>query len=284
MRLLSLLWGLSAIAVGSCRQDKRAASATKHGRVKINFTAGVDTTAAAPLPKTLGALSIEFCYILDYLGDVDSTNTLTYKLLHNIQALTGVPPLIRIGGHTQDVAQYHPGAKETINNVFDPGNLEAVNVTFNDGLYKVLNSNVPSKQQFVFGLNFGQDHVAYPLAELSGAERHVEPGRIVSYELGNEPDFYNVQRPSGWNVGVYTTQQERWIRLLKARISHPEHGWQLGAFAQEPIYMGNFSLAGITQLGLPRAVGNVKTLSDHTYPFSICDGEIPFHTEYVDAR
>ena len=171
-------------------------------------------------------------------------------------------------------------ASETITNIFVPGNLEAVNVTFNDGLFKVLNSNVPSKQQFIFGLNFGQDNVAYPLAELSGAEKCVMRSRIVSYELGNEPDFYNVQRPGVWNVGIYVAQQEDWIKLLNARISHPEHGWQLGAFAQEPIYMGNFSLVGITRLGLPNAAGDTKTLSDHTYPFSICDGKIPTSVRY----
>ncbi|KAK4895502.1 hypothetical protein LTR49_028270 [Elasticomyces elasticus] len=158
-----------------------------------------------------------------------------------------------------------------MSNVFVPGNLEAVNVTFNDGLYKVLDANVPSEQQFIFGLNFGQDNIAYPVAELSGAERYVKPFRIVSYELGNEPDFYNVQRPGNWSVGAYVAQQKDWIKLLNTRISHLKHGWQLGALAQEPVYMGNFSLAEITQLGLPERAGNVKTLSDHTYPFSVCD-------------
>ncbi|KAK3618545.1 hypothetical protein LTR22_026338 [Elasticomyces elasticus] len=181
------------------------------------------------------------------------------------------PSLIRIGGHTQDVAQYLPDAAATINNIFVPGNLEAVNVTFYDGLYKVLDSNVPSAQQFFFGLNFGQDDVDYPVAELIGGGSCVTSFRIASYELGNEPDFYNVQRSGGWNAGTYMTQQEDWFKLHNTRITHPEHGWQLGAFAQEPIHMGNFSLAGITQLGLSKAAGNVKTLRDHTYLFSICD-------------
>jgi hypothetical protein len=244
----------------------------------IDFNAAAEAANAVSISKSLGALSIEFCYIIDYLGDVEKPNTLTRQLLQNVQDIIGTPPIIRIGGHTQDAAQYVKSNPETLINVFQPGNLEAVNVTFNSGLFQVLNENSVSKQQFILGLNFGQNNVEYPLAEVAASEALLNSARLYAYELGNEPDFYGTsQRARPWTVDVYAAQQVDWLTQLKKEVKHSSHGFQLGAFAQEPIYMGNFSLAELTTLGVPKAVGEVKSYSDHTYPFSVCTGQFfPF--------
>jgi hypothetical protein len=226
--------------------------------------------SAIPISRGIGALSIEFCYILDYLGDIGSPNTLSRQLLQNIEDRLGAPPVIRIGGHTQDVAQYCENCTSTLANVFVPGNAEAVSVTFGKGLFEVLNNNVPSKQQFIFGLNLGQDDVQFPLAEVAAAEKYFKSERLRSFELGNEPDFYNVQRPDGWNVQIYAQQVADWISKIQNATKRPL-SVQLGALAQEPIYMGNFSLAELSQAGVVATIGAVTSLSDHTYPFSICD-------------
>jgi hypothetical protein len=134
----------------------------------------------------------------------------------------------------------------------------------------VLNNNVPSKQQFIFGLNLGQDDVQFPLAEVVAAEKYLRPERLRSFELGNEPDFFNVQRPHGWNVQIYAQQVVDW----HSQINHATKrtlSVQLGAFAQQPIYMRNFSLVELRQMGVAAKIGHVTSLSDHTYPFSICD-------------
>ena len=239
----------------------------------IDFNTATGSTEAVSISKSIASLSIEFCYITDYFGDVGKPNHLTLQLLQNIQDILGAPPVIRIGGHTQDAAQYEASNPETLTNIFEPGNLEAVNVTFNSGLFQVLNENVVSRQQFILGLNFGQDDVAYPLAEVVAAESLLQSGRLYAYELGNEPDFYSAsQRPPPWNIEVYAQQQLDWISKLQTKINHSDHGFQLAAFAQEPIYMGNFSLAELTTLGVSKVLGNVKSYSDHTYPYSMCSG------------
>ena len=79
-----------------------------------------------PISKSLASLLIEFCYILDYLGDVDAPNEPTLCLLQNVQNILGIAPITRIGGHTQDVAQYNASNPETLTNIFTPGNLESV--------------------------------------------------------------------------------------------------------------------------------------------------------------
>ncbi|KAI9708321.1 MAG: hypothetical protein M1820_004025 [Bogoriella megaspora] len=235
--------------------------------VQVNFTPGVNTSKVSPLPRDILALSIEFCYIVDYLGDVGKPNNLSFNLLSAIQSIIGAPPVIRIGGHTQD--------NTTITNVFEPGNLEAVNVTFNGGLFKVLNENVPENQSFVFGLNFGQNNVEYPLAEVKGIEANVYASRIDAYELGNEPDSYagRGKRTRPWNVQTYAQQQVDWLTQIKSEVTNPSHGFQLGAFASQPVDQGNFSIPEINALGVPEDVGNVKFESDHTYPFSQCTPE-----------
>lgn len=228
--------------------------------------------AAVSLPKTIASLSIETCYILDYLGDVDKANALSRRLLQNIQDLSGQPPIIRIGGHTQDVAQYCASCTTTLHNVFQPGNAEAISVTFNKDLFTVLNANVPTKQQFIFGLNLGQDNISYPLAEVAAAETYLHKSRLLSYELGNEPDFYGAsQRAPPWNVQTYAAQIVQWIDEIAAS-TRTSAGWQIGALAQLPKWQGNFSLPEFNVLGVPSKIRNVKSYSDHTYPYSVCDG------------
>jgi hypothetical protein len=249
-----------------------AAPAALDGPTIITNTQLQASGSAIPISHGIGALSIEFCYIVDYLGDVSQPNLLSKQLLQNIQDRVGAPPTIRIGGHTQDVAEYCENCNTTLANIFEPGNLEAVNVTFGKGLFTALNENVPSKQQFIFGLDLAQDDVKFPLAEVVAAKKYLEDSRLKSFELGNEPDFYNVQRPNGWNVQLYAQQVIDWMSQIRQDISNGSFSLQLGAFAQEPIWMGNFSQVELSKMGMAATLGIVSSLSDHTYPFSICDG------------
>lgn len=224
---------------------------------------------AKPIAKDIAALSIEFCYITDYLGDIDHPNSLSRVLLQNIEDIAGAPPVIRIGGHTQDGASFCAACPQTLNSTYEPGNDEAIAVNFNKGLFTVLNENVPARQEFIFGLNFGRNDVAVPLAEVEAVENYMYPSRLRSYELGNEPDFYgSSQRPRPWTVDKYVAEQEHWLDQLGTKTSK---GFSIGALAQLPVYQGNFSLAEITALGLPKKVDYAVSLSDHTYPYSRCD-------------
>lgn len=224
---------------------------------------------ARPIAKDIAALSIEFCYITDYLGDIGRPNSLSRALLQNIEDIAGAPPVIRIGGHTQDTASFCADCPQTLNNTFAPGNDEAIAVNFNKGLFTVLNDNVPSRQEFIFGLNFGSNDVAIPLAEVEAAEKYMRPYRLRAYELGNEPDFYgSSQRPRPWTVDQYVAEQEQWIGQLELKT---RKGFSIGALAQLPVWQGNFSLAEIVALGLPMKIDYAASLSDHTYPYSRCD-------------
>ncbi|KFY79749.1 hypothetical protein V499_01290 [Pseudogymnoascus sp. VKM F-103] len=176
--------------------------------IKLSAQANI---AARPIPKDIASLSIEFCYVIDYLRDVDSPNVLSLNLLQNIEDL-----------------------------------------------------------EFIFGLNLGGNDVSIPLAEVKAAEKYMHPSRLRAYELGNEPDFYGSQRPKPWNLQTYVAQQEDWLDQLAKKTAK---GFSIRALAQLPVYQGNFSLDEIVALGLPKKVDYAVSLSDHTYPYSMCDPE-----------
>ncbi|KAL9095136.1 MAG: hypothetical protein Q9165_002739 [Trypethelium subeluteriae] len=185
------------------------------------------------------------------LNNVDSRNKLSYNLLNKFEEVLGAPPVIRIGGDTGDAVQYNPHNNLTITNVFKPNDLEAVNVTFGSGLFQVLNENVPENQTYIFKLNLGQDNVQYPLEEVRATEAHLNGSKLYAYELVD------------------------WLSQIKREINNASHGFQIGALAVEPVEQGNFSLAEINSLGVRELVGNVKSESDHTYPYSNCPASLP---------
>jgi len=216
---------------------------------------------------------LRFCYISDYLGDVSKPNTLSYRLLQNIQDIKGAPPTIRIGGNTQDVAKYCPTCLETLNSSFTGTDTEATNVSFNSNLFRVLNENVPSEQQYTFGLNLGQDDVKIPLAEIAAAQEYLNLTRLRYYELGNEPDFYATRRrirPSSWNVAAYAQQSVSYLQQLIASLGQQNHpGFMYGSLANFPRSQ-DFSISTLARLGVNKLVPDIAAFSDHLYFGEVC--------------
>jgi hypothetical protein len=209
------------------------------------------------------------------LGDVNKPNTFSYQLLQNIQDRTGHPPRIRIGGNTQDRAKYCDSCPETLNNTFAGNNTEAVNVTFNHNLFTVLNNNVPSGQKYTFGLNLGQDNVQFPLAEIKASQTYMNLSRLLAYELGNEPDFYNTMahfRGPEWDVFAYVEQSVSFLSQLTASVLGP-NAPKSGAF---PGYMfgsmfpDSFSIGTLLKLGVHKMVEDIRSYNLHCYFGDVC--------------
>ncbi|KAK1767265.1 hypothetical protein QBC33DRAFT_559390 [Phialemonium atrogriseum] len=81
--------------------------------------------------------------------------------------------------------------------------------------------------KIIFGLNFAGNDVSIPIAEVEAAEKYMDPNRLLSYELGNEPEFYNVQRPGVWNVKAFVDQQEQWFSKLSPKTEKGFVIWPL---------------------------------------------------------
>lgn len=96
---------------------------------------------------------------VDYFGDVNNPNAFSKQLLQNIVDRSQSPAILRIGGNTQDRANFCENCNQTMSSIVlndpnDPKGTEAVNVTFNKNLFNVLANNVPAGTPIIFGLNF----------------------------------------------------------------------------------------------------------------------------------
>lgn len=54
-----------------------------------------------PVPKDLQSFSIEFAFFPDYAGNKSHPNKFSKNLLENFKDITGVYPLVRVGGTSQ---------------------------------------------------------------------------------------------------------------------------------------------------------------------------------------
>lgn len=62
----------------------------------------VQPGGARSLDPHIGSLSIESCYITDFLGNPGQKNELSWNLLTNFDGeFGGLNPYLRLGGHTQ---------------------------------------------------------------------------------------------------------------------------------------------------------------------------------------
>lgn len=124
---------------------------------KVDFDARRLSESTQALDRQLISISLEFCNIVDFLGDVNQPNEFSKQLLQNIaDRARGQPPLVRLGGNTQDRSTFCEECPDTLFNYFEPGDTEAVNTTFNKDLFRVLDKNLGPNQRYIFGLNFGR--------------------------------------------------------------------------------------------------------------------------------
>ncbi|KFY04146.1 hypothetical protein O988_00965 [Pseudogymnoascus sp. VKM F-3808] len=249
----------------------------------VTFDKRAAAASASPLNRQLLGLSIEFCWITSYLGDLNQPNALSLRLLQNIQDLSGFPPRIRVGGNTQDVANYCDDCTQTLKNTFASNieiNTEAANVTFNKNLFRVLNENAPSEQEYTFGLNLGENNLSNTLAEFKAVRKHMNLSRITAYELGNEPDFYSTNRqfrPLSWDIFSYAQQTASFLTKITASLSKSEAkrfvGYMAGSFANSPVDQGIFSLGSLIKMGIKEVVNEIKIFSNHCYFGDVCTPE-----------
>ncbi|PLB49722.1 hypothetical protein P170DRAFT_357055 [Aspergillus steynii IBT 23096] len=296
MKPLCLLgFALSALAI-QLGSENSIQSISLSQAEKVQFDNEAALASASPITRELLGLSIEFNFIVDYLGDVGKPNPLSHRLLQNIEDRTGASPHIRVGGATQDVARYCEICSETMSSTFADDDIHAVNVSFNAGLFQVLNENAPSSQKYTFGLNLGDENIKVPMAELAAAQSYLNLSRLTHYELGNEPDYYYTKlgnRGKSWDVVAYVKQSLSYLRKLVASVaqtSRPEAlpRFLYGSMANHPASQ-DFSLSTLAKLGVKDIVPEIAAFSEHKYFGEACTDEgkaeitIPFYLNHLNT-
>ena len=85
----SVLFGLSMLVHGARSQQNDLITVPSHPK---------DTK---PVTNDLQSFSIEFSYFPDFAGNKSHPNEFSKTLLGNLKDITGIAPVIRVGGTTQ---------------------------------------------------------------------------------------------------------------------------------------------------------------------------------------
>ncbi|KAH7371264.1 glycoside hydrolase superfamily [Pyrenochaeta sp. MPI-SDFR-AT-0127] len=247
---------------------------------------------AVPLDRQLMSLSIEFGNTLDFFGDIGKPNLFSKQLLQNVVDRSHSPAILRIGGNTQDRADFCENCNETLKRIVkndpnDPKTTEALAVTFNKNLFSVLTDNVPQNSPIIFGLNFRNNTYSIAQAEVDGALKYLDQSVVMAYELGNEVNLYGPFRPSGYNAKAYASQMRDWLPRLRERsTSHVR--FQFPSFAGPPQdFNSDLTIAELVKLGVPQSIPGIEYYSVHGYPYNICsaaDAARVNLTNFLDHR
>ncbi|KAF5393616.1 hypothetical protein D9757_000409 [Collybiopsis confluens] len=219
----------------------------------------VPTTApstAATVDSSLVAVSIEFFAFPGYT-QLASTGT----CLANLQGLRGSPVAVRIGGTTQDRATYNASLATPVSYTVASPSDAPTSLTFGPSFFTLAASDL--KGNVTIGLNRQLNNQANTLAAAVQAKKTMP--NLYAVELGNEPDLYASNSPivpsTGWNQNADAASEKSWFTDLAPSV---------GNIFQAAVYISWRTAATIPLLG--SSIGNVRSVSEHSYPQSACNG------------
>ncbi len=131
-------------------------------------------------------------------------------MIHLIRLLSRYngPPLLRIGGNSQDESAYDLPSCH--------GLPKFVHVNISDRMLRLLAKVAASTgSRLVIGLNLGDNRPDLAVNLVRACRRIIGNRYIAGYEIGNEPDFFH--RFGGiWQHNTFALYLKRWTRYYKA--------------------------------------------------------------------
>ncbi|KAI1438297.1 hypothetical protein GGR50DRAFT_691467 [Xylaria sp. CBS 124048] len=171
---------------------------------------------ASAEPAPVG-VSFEFFTFPSYFTNV----TATTQCLSNWKDLTGIWPPIRIGGTTQDRAQYDATTSAyVVYTVSDPADAPA-NLTFGPSFMTLAGKYGGS---IVVGLNRGKDNIQNTMDAAKVAVSEVR--NLLAIELGNEPEYYPSDgqpiASDSWNPTIDAASQNDWDVAIGSALNQQD--------------------------------------------------------------
>lgn len=171
----------------------------------VNLSPGSSVSQAGSsvsntINPSYAGFGIEPTDLLVYTG-TSSRNELTYNLLSNLAGYTGAPPHIRVGGNAGDTMLYDDSVSgyqfQQNPNPSGSGNARPSDYfLFGPDFFRAFNY-LPAGTPITYGLNLayqGSDALQRIQNQAEAAFQYVgtntSGARIVSLEIGNEPDLY----------------------------------------------------------------------------------------------
>ncbi|CAL3970494.1 unnamed protein product [Diplocarpon coronariae] len=206
-------------------------------------------------------VSFEFWAFPAYFQDAAAAAT--KQCLANLHTLSGIWPLIRIGGYSQDRATYNPDATKAVEYSMSDPLSEPVELKFGPEFMKLAASY---GGRVTFGLNRANGDLQDTLATLELVREKVP--NIHSVELGNEPENYkSYNRPIASGAGVWdpatdAQSQNNWIEEA-GKVLLLSDFFQAGNFIEAPPTWGASELIA-TQNDSVKSY--VRSYAHHHYP------------------
>ncbi|KAF2401156.1 hypothetical protein EJ06DRAFT_537316 [Trichodelitschia bisporula] len=203
--------------------------------------AAAQTVSLAPAPKASNAAGISDVVDSSFAGfgfepsnlfsftGTTSPNGLSVNLLQNLADYAGAPAAMRIGGNTADYMIYDADYSGwSLKQNPDPqgqGAIPSDSFTYGPNYFKALD-RFPKGTEITFGLNLayeGDDYLQNIVNEARAAVSLLKNVRLVSFEVGNEPDLYlkNGFRDAPWGGQVYTQQFLERASAVYERVLRP---------------------------------------------------------------
>ncbi|KZT43267.1 hypothetical protein SISSUDRAFT_978381 [Sistotremastrum suecicum HHB10207 ss-3] len=261
------------------------AQSTSTSSISISVPTAAPNGAFQVSPS-LVSLSIEGDRWSEWAGS-DSPNTFFINVLSNLKTYTGTPPMLRVGGDSEDNTNFDPSATsdEDVYPPASPTNIfpEASSVVVGPSYY-ASSQYMPSGTQMIWGVNFGTDNTTAATLEaesiLGAFQSSAVKNANVSLhllEIGNEPDRYVLtkRRPSSYDFKAYVAEWSAFVAQVSSAAGF--------SGANSPGLMG-LSLGHITTAGfttqnglsgglLQTSAGKlITTMSQHHYQGSTTSG------------
>lgn len=178
--------------------------------------------AGVPLQPFV-SYSIEFSSFPDFAGNLSHPNTFSNNLLDNLAKFTGIKPLIRVGGNTQDFAVFDESLDTALVGIVDPAKSPDYPTTITIGPGYFESYLTWPDTQFVHGFNLGKNSTEARQGLIDSVPfvcNALEDGRLAYWELGNEPDLFNRSfvRPPGWDEQAYVDEWLLWTRNIREEM------------------------------------------------------------------
>lgn len=178
--------------------------------------------AGVPLQPFV-SYSIEFSSFPDFAGNLSHPNDFSNNLLDNLAKFTGIRPLIRVGGNTQDFAVFDKSLATAVVGIVDPAKSPDYPTTITIGPAYFESYLTWPDTHFVHGFNLGENSTEARQGLIDAvpfACNALGDGRLAYWELGNEPDLFNRSfiRPPGWDEQAYVDEWLLWTKKIRAAM------------------------------------------------------------------
>lgn len=241
-----------------------------HHKAVIQIPTSASSKAEVPLDGFM-SYSIEFSSFPDFAGNFSHPNTYSENLLNNLATYAGTKPHVRVGGNTQDFAVFDATQAEALIGSYDPVLSEDYPTTITIGPSYFESYNTWPGVQFVHGFNLGRNSTAAREALIESvpyACKALSNGNLLHWELGNEPDLFNVSRvgavrPPTWGDEEYVEEWRNWTSAIECAMEEACPGLPISYYA--PSFAGyTNSLDGVKvwELGLD-ADKDIAIISSH---------------------